>query len=159
MILEKAPQIGTDGILLSPGLRHQHHQCVGEIPARQDQQFQNIVQAGRVTALVVDDRKNLFQVIPEKIRGEILFPGLHLAQIASQGVDFSVVRQIAEGLGQFPGGKGVGAVALVNHGHGAGEVRILQVQIEMRHLTPQHKPLVQHHAGRQTRQIQFFAIG
>ena len=65
-----------------------------------------------------------------------------------------VVAQKPERLGQGPGGKRIGAVALVDNGHGAFHVRIGQVGIVLRELPGQKHALVHQGLGRQARHME-----
>ena len=62
------------------------------------------------------------------IRGHPGLVGLHPVEIAGQRVDLAVMRQHAERLGQPPGRKGVGRIALVIDGEARDEALIQQVR-------------------------------
>ena len=66
----------------------------------------------------------------------------HLVEVAAKGVDFAVVREVAEGLRQLPGREGVGAVPLVDEGYRALVVGIRKVGEEAAQLWRVEQPLV-----------------
>jgi len=66
------------------------------------------------------------------------------------------VREIAERLGEFPGGEGVGAVALVHDGEGALEQRIAEILIERRDLGGHHQTLVDDGPRREAWDVEAF---
>ena len=67
-----------------------------------------------------------------------------MVEVAPQGVDFAIVRQIAERMGQFPGRKGVGAVPLVNKCQRRDKRLVRQILVERLNLRRQHQPLIDH---------------
>ena len=90
------------------------------------EQFQGVVEAGRIAAGLVDDRQELRDVVAEQVGAKAALARAHPVEVAAQGVDLAVVGQVAEGLGQLPGGEGVGAVALVHDGQRALEAGVVQ---------------------------------
>ena len=121
-------------IFRPPGLRDHHHDSVGERASGLNQKLEDIVEYGRIAPGGVDDRLNLFQLGSEQRRFEIRFSGAHPIDVPPQGVDLPVVGDIAEGLGQFPGGERVGAVTLMDNGKIGFKAIILQVGVENRDL-------------------------
>ena len=65
MIFEKAADIASHIIIDAPRLRDQHQHRVFDGPARGDQQFQHVVQTGRIALPGFDQRQDLFQVVAE----------------------------------------------------------------------------------------------
>ena len=51
--------------------------------------------------------------------GEIGFAGMDPVAVAADGINFSVMSDHAEGVGERPGGEGVRAVALMENGEGS----------------------------------------
>ena len=70
------------------------------------------------------------------------FAGEHPVAVAVERVDFAVVRQHPERLGQFPGGTGVGAVALVEHRDGRVVAGVAEVLEEVPNLGADDQALV-----------------
>ena len=105
-----------------PGAGHEHAQCVQHVATVALEHVQRLVEAGRVRALLPDDRTNFGR------QAGLTRP--HPGAIAEQGVDLAVVGQQAERLGELPGREGVGRVALVEDGQAAFVRRVAQVEIE-----------------------------
>ena len=81
------------------GFRHKHHQGMGQGSASAREQFQHVVQSGGIASILFNDRPDSVR-IAEQRRGQGGFPDLHVRKIALQGIDFAVMGQHAEGLGQ-----------------------------------------------------------
>lgn len=64
-----------------------------------------------------------------------------VVQVPAQGVDFPVVGQIPEGMGQAPGWESIRAVALVDEGQGRFEMLAGQVSINPSICVPRNSPL------------------
>src|SRR4029077_12303469 len=60
--------------------------------------------------------------------------GTEPAAIGNDGVDFTVVGNVAEGLREMPGGLRVGGIALVKNGKSGSERVVAQVFVELREL-------------------------
>ena len=71
-----------------------------------------------------------------------LFPGQHAVDIAPDGVDLSVVHDIAIGMCPFPARIGIGRKTRMHHRHGALAVRILQIAVECPQLMNKEHALV-----------------
>ena len=69
-------------------------------------------------------------------------PHLQVVQIPPQGVDLTVVGQVAEGMGQAPGGEGIRAVALVDESQRRLEMLIRQILVKTVNLRAEEQPLV-----------------
>ena len=82
----------------------------------------------------------------------------HPVQVAPQRVDLPVVGEIPERLRQRPGRKGIGAVTLVNHGHGGLEIGIGQVPVETGHLRCQHQALIHDRTTGKRQDIEILGI-
>ena len=107
-----------------------------------DQHLQGVVNDGRVTARLVDDRENLLDIVPEKRAREGCFTRVHPVHIAAQGVDLAVVRQVAEGLRALPSWEGIGGESLVNQCDRGLEERVAEVRVEVRNLGSDQQALV-----------------
>ena len=143
----KVPFGPAHGRMVLPRLGHQHHHALGKGAAGMEQQFQGVVQGGRVAAAGRADRTELGHRAAAGAIPQERFTGAHPVDVAAKRVDFAVVAQIAERLGQIPGGKGVGTVALMHQGQGAGHGRVAQIGIKGDHLIGQQHALVDHGAG------------
>ncbi|MNS58908.1 hypothetical protein D3C72_918450 [compost metagenome] len=125
------------------GLGHQHHERMHQRAARARQQLEGVVERARVAAAGLDDRAQLGEVrLGPAAAGEIRLAGAHPVAVAGDGIDLAVVRHHPKRLGQWPGGEGVGAVALMEHANGRLEGRVSQVRVEVRQLVGHHQALV-----------------
>jgi len=79
--------------------------------------------------------------------GEIRFPGVNPMAVPTEGIDLSIVSDHSERMRQGPGGKCVGAVALMENGEGGLVGRILQIEIEAFELGAGEHALVDDNAG------------
>ena len=141
-------------VVLVGGLdrRDQHGQGVAEVAAAPDQQLHRVVELGRVGAVGVEHRPQ--QVLVQLARRPGALSGPHPGHVAVEGVDLAVVAEEAERLGALPGGRGVGRVALVEHGEGDLEGGVGQVGIEGGELVGRAQRLVGHRPGRAGGQVQ-----
>ncbi len=122
VLVEGLPQ-RAHGFVPAPGLRHHHHQGMGQGPARHVEQLEDIVEHRGVRSVQVDDRQHLLQVVPENAGFEKPLAALHPVHVAAQRIDLAVVGDVVVGMGPGPAREGVG-----------GEPR-------MHHRQPRHKPV------------------
>ena len=117
------------GIALE-SLRHHHHHGVREGTAGCREDFNHVVEVGTIRALHVADGVNQFQfLLAEKAVLEQCRFAAHAVDIACDGVDFTVVRDVAERLGEFPFGRGVGRKPRMHQGECTFEGLLLQVEV------------------------------
>ena len=109
-----------------PGLRDEHHHHLGDGAAGAHEEFDGVVEAGRVRAGFVDNGQDLVDIF-EARRGHQRFAGGHPVDVAAQGVDFAIVRNHAVGVGERPTGEGVRAEARVEHAERADVAAIAKV--------------------------------
>ena len=132
-----------------PRFGDHHHQGVAHVASAAHEQFQRVVQFGTVAAVHADDGIEIFDVVAPVGVGQIVGARHHPVDIAFQRVDLAVVADQAEGLGTFPGGEGVGAVALVEDRNRRLVVGIVQIRIEMFQFLRQHQSFVDDGAAAQ----------
>ncbi len=125
-----------------PGLGDEHHHGMGHGVAARHQQFQGVVESGRVRAAFGDQRPHLGKIITEQFRGHGMAPRAHPVHVAAQGIDLAVVGDHAERVGQVPGREGVGGKALVHQGQRGDHALILQVMVEGVHLVGQQHTFI-----------------
>ena len=147
MVLVEGPLLRAHGLVVFPWLRHHHHHGVRQRTAAHDQQFQAVVEHGRVRAVGVDDRQGLLDVVAEQLAFEERLAGVHPVDVAAQGVDLAVMGQEVVGVGPVPAGKGVGGEAGMHQGHGADHVRVAQVGIVPVDLHRHEHPLIDDRPG------------
>ena len=118
-----------------PGLRNEHHHRMAKRIAALDEEFERIVETGRVRLAFVGDRPELAYVIAEKPGGNRGLPRRHPIEVAAQGIDFAIMPDETIGMRQRPGRKRVGRKALMDKRkrqfeQGVGEV--LEIFAELR---------------------------
>ncbi len=127
---------------------HHHHHRVGDGTPRGNQQFQNVVENHRVRPRFIDDGFQLFNIRAERVAGESGFHRADVVDVAAQGVDFAVVRDIAERLRHAPRRQGVRAVPRMRDAKGDREIRVLQIAVKGRQLRSGDQSLIYDRAGR-----------
>ncbi len=100
-------QVFADGVLVIKTLRHEDGHGLRQRHAAHDEELKDVVERGRVRHALLDDGRDVADVAQRLARQHAL-AGLHPASVAADGVDFAVVSQQAEGLGQRPCGECVG---------------------------------------------------
>ena len=90
---------------------------MGQGIATHHQIFQYIVEITRVGQIIATNGFDQFQFfIAEDFRYQVFLLGLPPVQVSSYRVDFAIVGNVAEWLGQFPLGDRVGRKPGVDHG-------------------------------------------
>ena len=159
MILVEGPALGIHERVARPGLRDEHHHRLGERYAACDQQLKGVVQAGRIGLAMRDQRPHLVEVRPQEVALQGASAGVHPVHIAPDGVDLAVVGDEPIGVGQLPGGEGVGRESLVDEGKGRDRARIAQVAVETTDLVGQEQAFVDHGTRREGRQVELRQVG
>ena len=116
--------------IAGPCFRNQHRHYVGQGTAGLEQELNGVVERSRVAALRHDHRKQLVDLLAVQRAFQDALPRIHPADVAADGVDFAVVRNVAIRVRQLPARKRVGGEALVNQGKRAGHERIGQLEVE-----------------------------
>ena len=106
---------------------------------------------------LVDHRAELVDVGAVMRAAELRLAGPHPVDVATQGVDLTVVRAEAEGLGQVPPGQDVGGEAGVDHGEPRDGHRVAEVRVEGGQLVGGEHPLVHEGAAAQARDVEAVA--
>ncbi|MDF2578645.1 MAG: hypothetical protein K0S49_224 [Microbacterium sp.] len=147
VVVERA-QIRVDVGLLLVGLGHHHHDGVGQAAAGESEQLEHLVERGRVAGTVGADRQERLHVA-EQLGLELRLARPHPVAVALDRVDLTVVREHAQGLGERPGGEGVGRVPRVHDCEFGREALVLQVGVERLELQGGDHPLVAERAARE----------
>ena len=113
IFVEVAPLLVHQRIA-GPGFRDQHHHGVGERVAAAHEEFERVVEAGRVRLAFVGDRPQLRDVVAEQFRIDARLARRHPVDVAAQRVDLAVVGDHAIGMREPPGREGVGGEALMD---------------------------------------------
>ena len=159
VILKEAAHVVAHVVRRAPGLGHEHQHRVGQVAPGLHQQLEHIIQARGVRLPRRHQRDELLDVPAKERTLELPFAGVEGVEVAAQGVDFAIVRQKAEGLGQRPGGEGVGGVALVGQDERRGEVLGLQVLVEGVELMGQQEALIDDAPRREGADVEPLAEG
>ena len=105
------------------------------------QQLQRVIQARRVALARPDDREQPLDIL-DLLGVEQRLARVHPVHIAALGVDFAVVRQIAERLRQIPARERVRGITLVHQRQRRRQIRVIQVGVELLDLIRQQQALV-----------------
>ena len=159
MIFVKGSAVGVHQRIAGPGFGDQHHHRVGQGIAAGDQQLERIVEAGGIGLAVRNQRPHLVEIGAQQVGLHRPAPGVHPVDIATHRVDLAIVGDKPVGMRQFPRGEGIGREALVDHGHGRGGQRVVQVLVEGSHLVGEQQPLVDNGPGRKRRHVEFGQAG
>ena len=135
-------EVVRHALVAAPRLRNEHADRLLDRPAGEHEQFQHIVEGGRVAAPLPHDRLDLVEVGPIHGVREHALPRVHPVDVAADGVDLAVVRDEAEGMGEVPGRERVGAVPLMHEGQRACHLRVGEVGVILVDLIGQQQALV-----------------
>ncbi|OPZ99287.1 MAG: hypothetical protein BWY71_01024 [Planctomycetes bacterium ADurb.Bin412] len=155
----EGPFVFAHVVFGAPGLRDHHHHGVGQGTAGHHQQFQGIIEDGRIAARLDQDRFDFFQVGAQDRRLHPGFAAAHAVDVAAEGIDLAVVGQHAKRLGQRPGRQGIGAVALMGDGIGGGEGFFAQVGKHRHQLAAGQHPFVHDGMAGEAGQVILAVIG
>jgi len=152
VFVEGAPLVIHQGIG-GPGLRNHHHDRMGQRIAALHQEFERVVEAGRIRLAFVGDRPQPMNVVAIERRSRRRLPRRHPVEIAAQRVDLTVVGDHAVGMGERPGRERVGGKPLVHQRKRTLEIRIAQIRIVAAELVGQEHALVDQGAARNRNRI------
>ena len=136
-------------ILRAPGLGHEHQYGVGGIVAGIDEELEDVVEAEGVRGAFTKERQDFLKIVSQKRGTKRGKPGSHGVQVSLDGVDFAVVGQKPERMGQFPAGEGVGGETLVDKDQGSLKLLVREVGIEFLQLRRDEKTFVDDSARRE----------
>ncbi len=136
-----------------PRLRDHHQHRVRQAAPAQVQQLEHLVEGRRVARVRSDDRGEPLQVAGDEVRGEQRLAGGHPVAVAPQGVDLTVVRDVAVGVGQRPRGERVRREPGVHQGERAGDPLVREVRVERLELRLGEHALVDQRPRRQAREV------
>ena len=138
---------------LLPRLRDHGHDRLREAAPGHEQELEHVVEVPRVRTVGLDDREELLQFVPEQIRAQDAFAGVHPVAVAQQRVDLAVVAHGAVGLGAVPRREGVRGEARVHHRHVGLVVPGAEIVEELEELMGRQHPLVDDGVGRQRAEV------
>ena len=142
MIFKKTFNLGMQISFGGPGFGDQHGQGMGRTAAGNDQQLKGIVQTGGIRAAFNNHRIQVSNPFRKNQVGKESGPGPHPVDVTPQRVDLAVVGNISKRLGQIPGRKSIGTVALMDKSNRADQAFIVQFGIEGIQLFREQHPLV-----------------
>ena len=142
-----------------PGLRDHHHDGMGQVVAPEMHELKDIVEAGRVRAILVDHRKELVDIGTKLVGLAKGFPGLHEVLIAHDRVDLTIVGDETVWMGARPTGERVGGEPGVHQGQGRFKVRVMEIRKILRQLAGREHPLVNHRPGGKPGDIEILTTG
>jgi hypothetical protein len=106
------------------------------------EEFDGVVERRRVRAAGFDNGEDLLQIVAPDAGGHDGLAGGHPVGVAADGVDFAVVAEVAERVGEGPSGEGVRGEALVDHGQGRDAFGVGEVLKELLDLGGEEEPFV-----------------
>ena len=112
--------------------------------------FEDVVETGGVADAFFEDLETF---VGGEFAAESGFAGASPAAIGADGIDFAVVRDVAEGLGELPRRAGVGGVALMENGEGRGEIRSGEIGIKRAQLERSEQTFIDEHARRERTEV------
>ena len=131
--VEERTQLRIHIRVVLPGWRHQQTHGAHDVHPAGQQQLQHVVHGTGVGAGFVNERRGVVQVRDQ--RGlELIGTGAGPLAVAGNGVNFTVVRQVAERLRQRPAWYGVGGEALVEQADSRLQAQVREVQVEARQI-------------------------
>ena len=149
VILVEGAALGIHQRIAGPGLGDQHHRRMREAVAALHQEFERVVEAGRVGLPLIGDRPELGDVLAEERRGDARLPRGHPVEVAAERVDLAVMGDHPVGMGELPGREGVGREALMHERQRRSEFRMVQVLVIGAELIGQEHALVDQRAARE----------
>lgn len=145
-------------VMILPRLGNHHHGHFLERPSGVVQELHGVVEVAGVTAVLLDDREELLQIIAEQVRLHRPLASVHPVGVPLDGVDLAVVSHEPARLGAIPGGEGVGGEPAVHHRQVRLEVLVLQVGEVGHDLRGGQHPLVDDDLGRQRAGVEFETV-
>ena len=128
-------------LVLFPRFWNHHHHCMRQGPTSEVQEFQGVVEHSRVRPRGIHNWEYLFN-IREETRLSLALAGVDPVYITPNGVDFTIVDDVAVRMSPFPRWEGISGEAGVNHGQSRGEIKVIEIQIEVPQLFRCEHPLV-----------------
>ena len=101
MVLVEGLEIFRDRILVVEALRHHDRHGMGQRQSTHDKELEHVVERGRVAHVGLYDGRDVADVA-QLLGVEHALAGLHPPAVATDGIDFAVMGEQTEGLGQRP---------------------------------------------------------
>ena len=110
--------LGAHGFVAVPRLRNHHHHRLRQRAAAHDDQLEDVVELGGVGTVGVHDREDLREFLAEERASQERLAGLHPVDVAVEGVDLAVVRDVVVRVRTFPAREGIRREARVDEREG-----------------------------------------
>ena len=159
VVLVKRLALGRHRFVPGPRLGNHHQHGVRQRAAGHHEELEHVVEGRRVAAAFADDRQNLLQIVAEEIRLAHRLARVHPVDVAAQGVDLAVVRDVAVGMRERPRRERVRAEALVHQRERRLDVRIHQIGEHRLDLIGDEHALVDQRVRRQAGDVEIFLVG
>jgi hypothetical protein len=147
------PARGVHAGVVLPRLGDHHERGVRQAAAGQVQQFEHLVEGGRVGGARRADGQQPLDVAGDGGAGDERLAGGHPVAVAADGVDLAVVRDVAVRVGQRPARERVGGEPAVHQRDGARHAVVAQFRVEAGELVGGEHPLPGHRPRRQRREV------
>ena len=131
MIFVKRAPLGGHRLVARPRLGHHHHHRVRQLAARQRQELEDVVEHRRVGSLGIDDGQHLLQVITEELGPHHRLARMHPVDVAAQGIDLPVVRNVSIGMRPRPRGESIRGKPRMDHRQRGRQRGVFQIQIKL----------------------------
>ncbi len=157
-VVEEIPVRLRHGDLAGPGRRDQKRLGERQGTPGLHQRFDHPIEGGAVRRTRLDDRLDVLVVVAKRRREHPRLVAFHPVEIASERIDFAVVGEHAEWLGELPGRPGVGGIALVKHREVGGEALVQEVRVEDRELLCEKQALIDEGAAGERADIEVVQV-
>ncbi len=147
IIVIEVPLFPVHPAVVGPRLGKAQHHRLRQGNAVHHQKFQRVVQHGGIRPVLIHHGENFVHVLLHDRREHGFLPGQHPVHVAPDGVDFSVVHDIAVGMGALPAWICVGGKPGVDQCDGAFAVRVGEVGIKFPKLPHQKHSLIHNSAA------------
>ncbi len=117
-------------LVVRPRLRDEHHEGVRQRAPAQHHQLEGAIQLGGVAARRLDHRQRGGKVVAEQLRAQQRLARAHPVLVAPQGVDFTVVHEVAIRMGAIPAREGVGGEPRVHQRDRRLDRRMVELRVE-----------------------------
>ncbi|CAH0292831.1 hypothetical protein SRABI80_04009 [Peribacillus frigoritolerans] len=93
--------------IFRPRFRNEHHRRMCRFTPGKHEEFKCIIKNRGITAVYIQNRQDLLQVIPECFRNKLLLTCFHPIHIASKRIDFTIMDQVTVWMCPFPARKSI----------------------------------------------------
>ncbi|MNS92077.1 hypothetical protein D3C72_1261970 [compost metagenome] len=153
--VEKCAQIRVHIWVVLPGWRNKQAHRTHDIHPAGQQQFKHVIHRAGVGTRFVNERRGIMQIRDQ--RGlELIGTRTRPLAVTSDGVDLTVVRQVAERLSQRPARNGVSGEALVEQANGRFQTQVREVQVEARQVSRHTQTFIDVHQVREATDVELF---